>query len=396
MKAHIAILLGASFAAASILSPVTLSAQMAPPVATIIAEAPAEIPFELYRGNRIILQGKLNGHSTPMLLDNGASSTTLDAAFARTIGLEGGQKINVQGVGGSQEAQVFGGVTIDVGNLRLSDATVGAIDLSLIEKAVGRPIPVILGRELFMNNVVAIDFDRQVIRLSPSTNFKPPVGAREVKLTRGGPIHFLPISIMGLPPVEAALDLGNAGALAVSKDYLDTAPAIRSLPFATGMIGGVGGRREIRRATLPNVEIAGFSLDNVPASLGTPAVGPTAKPANAGIQIFKHFEVTLDLGNDRMWLKRTGEPVRFDRDRAGIFLSLEGEYLEVAHVSSGSPAQQAGIRQGDRITAISGQRVDEKFYSSAASNWASGPSGTAVELTRADGSKVTLTLRDYF
>ena len=58
-------------------------------------------------------------------------------------------------------------------------------------------------------------------------NFAAPAGATEVKLRREGTLHFLPISVAGLTPVEAALDLGNGGALSLSKEYHETRPGAR-------------------------------------------------------------------------------------------------------------------------------------------------------------------------
>ena len=46
------------------------------------------MPFELFRENRIILNGRVNGNDTPMILDSGAGVTTIDRDFARQIGLK--------------------------------------------------------------------------------------------------------------------------------------------------------------------------------------------------------------------------------------------------------------------------------------------------------------------
>ena len=62
--------------------------------------------------------------------------------------------ISAQGVGGAQQAELVQDVTVEVGNLKLSGVSVAVIDLDAVEKAIGRPMPVILGRELFMSSVV--------------------------------------------------------------------------------------------------------------------------------------------------------------------------------------------------------------------------------------------------
>jgi hypothetical protein len=370
--------------------------QIATPTVTAVAGRDAAIPFELYRGNRIVLSGRINGVETPMILDSGAGVTTLDTAFARKLGLTGGQKIAAQGVGGSQDAELFQDVTIEAGDLRLSGATVVAIDLTQVAKAIGRPMPVVLGRELFVNSVVSLDFDQGTLTLAPPAGFVPPAGGTEVKLKRDGTIHTMPISIGGLPPVDAAFDLGNGGAISLSKEYHEKYPLFAKLPYAVGMAGGVGGVHENKRTTLPRVDVAGFAFDAVPADLGSQPDGPYAGGANIGIQMFRPFRLIMDLGHDRIWLQRSGTPAEFAKDRAGLFTLLEGDHFNVLHVSPGSPADAAGLKKGDKLVAVNGTAIGPAFFSGSQANWARAPAGTRIEVTKSDGNKASLILADYY
>lgn len=397
MKIHSRIAASALLAAAaSGLLQSTASAQIATPQVTAIAGRQAAIPFELYRGNRIVLNGRINGAKTSMVLDSGAGVTALDRAFAEKIGLKGGQKISASGTGGDQEAELYQNVTIEAGNLRLSGVTVVAIDMSQIAKAIGRPIPVVLGREFFIAGIIGLDFDRREITLSPTDRFAAPTGAIEVKLKREGTLHFIPISISGLPSVEAAFDLGNGGTLSLSKEYHESQPLFASLPFATGLAGGVGGLHEIKRVTVPRVKMAGFTLERVPADLGAIANGPYEGRANVGIQMFRPFKLTMDLGHDRLWLQRSDKPAEFQKDRAGMFTLLEEDHFIVLHITPGGPAERAGIRKGDRLAAIGGTRVGPSFFTSGQADWARGEPGTRIAVTKWDGTIVTLTLADYY
>jgi predicted aspartyl protease len=382
--------------AAAALYPHVAAAQIAHPVATTIPGARAEIPFELFRENRIMLNGRLAGNDTTMILDSGAGVTVVDKDYAKAIGLKKGLKITAQGVGGSQDAELVQDVTVEVGNLKLTGVSVAVIDLDDVEKGIGRPIPVILGRELFMSSVVGIDFDRELMTLSPAKNFVAPAGATEVKLKRDGSLHYFPISVGGLTPVDAALDLGNGGAVSLSKEYHERVPELAKLPFAIGFGGGVGGMHETKRVTLPTVTIGGFTFKNVPADLGALKDGPYENRANAGIQMFKPFHLTLDLGNDRMWLKPTGNEPVFTKDRAGVFAILEGDHLNVLHVTPGSPGFRAGLKKGDKLVSIAGERVGPGFYSSPAANWSKEEPGREVAITKSDGQTVTLVLADYY
>ncbi|MCL6699257.1 aspartyl protease family protein [Sphingomonas sp. NSE70-1] len=397
MKSYKRIALGALLIAAA----AGVAAQVAePPIATptvtAVAERSATIPFELYRGNRMFLKGSINGVETAMVLDSGAGVTTLDKAFAQKIGLTNGQKISAFGTGGEQDAELFQNVTIEAGNLKLSGATVVAIDLSQIAKGVGRPMPVILGREILVNSVVSIDFDRKEMSLSPSKGFVAPAGATEVKLKRDETLHYMPVSLAGLPPVDAAFDLGNGGALSISKEYHEAHREFAALPPATSLSGGVGGLHEMKMVTVPKVDMAGFSFEGVPANLGALPEGPYKDRANVGIQMFKPFRLTLDLGNDRLWLQRNGKPAEFTKDRSGMFTLLEGDHFNVLHVSPGSPADRAGFKKGDKLVAIGGERVGPAFFAGPQASWFRGAPGTEVALTKADGATVKVTLANYY
>ena len=397
MKRQTRIALGLlGFASAAALYPCFAEAQIATPTVAAIPGGKHAIPFELFRDSRIFLNGRVNGTETPMILDSGAGVTTIDRNFARQIGLKKGIPLTAQGVGGRTQGELVQDVTIEVGNLKLSGVSVAVLDLDPIEKAIGRPMPVILGHELFMNSVVGLDFDDRLLTLSPASGFSAPAGATEVRLKHEGTLHFLPISVDGHAPVEAALDLGNGGALSLSREYQDSVPDLAKLHYAVGLSGGVGGLHETKRVSMPSVEIAGFTFNDVPADLGSVPEGPYKGRANAGIQLFKPFYLTLDLGHDRLWLKRTPKAPVFTKDRAGMFVVLEDDHFNVLHVTPGSPAEKAGFKKGDKLTSIGGEQVGAGFYASKEANWSRLPAGTKVAVTKADGQTVTLTLADYY
>jgi len=112
--------------------------QLAPPKVTFLT-AEHEVPFELFRGNRVIAPGKLNGHSTPMILDTGASATTVDKAFARSIGLPEGRKVEARGAGGVVEAEIVPNVTLEIGGMRFENMTVAVMDLAPVANLIPAP-----------------------------------------------------------------------------------------------------------------------------------------------------------------------------------------------------------------------------------------------------------------
>ena len=212
---------------------------IAPPMVAFATNQPA-IPFDLFRGQRIMLDGTVNGVVTPMMLDSGAGATSIDRAFADKIGLKGSQSIAIRGASGEIAGQFASGVTLAVGGLKLTRLNVLIFDMSDIARAIGRPIPVVLGREAFKAGIVTIDFPGRKIIFADRGGFRAPAGANRLAMGESGLRPTVKIGISGLPPVNADLDLGNGGTVILAKSYWSGQPALARLPHAQGQSGGVG------------------------------------------------------------------------------------------------------------------------------------------------------------
>ncbi|HEY0163872.1 MAG TPA: aspartyl protease family protein [Sphingomicrobium sp.] len=353
--------------------------------------------FDLFRGNRVYVTAEVNGRSVQALLDTGASTTTLDRAYARSIGIPPGRKIEGRGAGGRVEAELVEGVSLKIGGMRFDNLAVGVMDLSSVERQLGRPMPIIVGRELFNNAAITFDWDSRQMTIVPAAGFTEPSGAIVLPVERRGPFNFVKLGIAGLPPIDALLDLGNGGSVILPSDYWLKQPRLASLRFAESQSGGVGGLHASRAVTLPSVEFAGRKFDAVPAVLaGDSQGGDPAHGANLGIGMLKQFDVTLDLGRNRIFLRARPKAVPFDRDRAGVRVEADKVALKVSFVSPQAPAAKAGLKQGDRIVAINGQPIGADFYATPTGAWNKAPAGTDVILLLSDGSQLRFALSDFY
>jgi len=366
---------------------------IAAPTAAFEAQA-ATIPFELFRGQRIILAGHVNGTATEMMLDSGAGMTVFDRAFADRMGIKGTQKIDVRGAGGSVPGEIAGNVTLTVGGLTLTKLNVLILDMADVARGVGRAMPVVLGREAFKAAAVTIDFPGRTIRFTDRAAFRPPAGAARLELGEKGFLPRVKVAVAGLAPVEADLDLGNSGTLMLAKSYWTAQPRLAALRQARSQSGGVGGLKAARRVTLPEVEFGGMRFADVPATLVDDSTALPTAGANVGLGLLKTAVVTIDFGGGALYVQPTAAAPNFQRDRAGVRAELMGDRIKLAFVSPDGPAAAAGLKAGDEFVAVDSRRVDAGYYEQP--EWNLGASGRAVSLERADGSAVTVTLRDYY
>ena len=358
------------------------------------------IKYNPFTGTRIYIPAKVNGHDVEVLLDSGADSSVLDKGFADSIGsksVKGGIAI---GTGGETEAGLANNVHISIGNMTLDLPTISVVDLASVGKRIGIPLPVILGRDVFLQSIVDIDPSGPTIAFHDPATFTPPAGATLVPLDPQGGLRVVQASVEGQPDAPMLFDLGNGGYMTLGASYWQAHNLLDGRKSSTRSSGAIGGEQINHVATLKTVRFAGVTFRDVPAQFDAPNIERDSDrdAGNIGMPILKRFRMMIDFQNSRMYVipiaERVSQP--FDRDRSGLRAVQDGDKLVIRHVSKGSPAETAGWKDGDVITAIDGQAIGPQFASSQLSLWAWRPVGTVVTLTMADGSTRKLALADYF
>lgn len=350
-------------------------------------------------GARVFVEGRFNGEASHLMIDSGAAMTTVDRAFAERIGLKPGMSIPVSGSGGQGQANLAGGVTLEVGGLKLERMTVLITDLSAINARIGRPIEVILGREAFERAIVDLDTPNSRVAFRQREGFQPPEGATRIPLVRsGGGQRSIAISIEGRPEIEAHFDFGNGAALFLRPAYWRENAMLEGRRSSMTMSGGVGGINQVPIATLNTVTVGGITLREVPATFYSVAA-EDGTAANIGFGILGRFRLITDYAGDALYLfpDAAAAAAPFRKDRSGVLVAPAGERQRVLMIAPGSPAATGGVwAVGDEIVAVDGAPLAPNAAASPNYRWGARPAGTTVTLTLADGSTRQVVLADYF
>lgn len=269
------------------------------------ADAPAPTdharyyPLRLLAGSRLMVAAQINGHDVDALLDSAAEATFVDVRYARQIGLVAGQQVAGSGSGKSSfDVQLAPGVTLGALGVRIPDQTVGLTDLADVGKRLlGRPIDVILGRELFDAARLEVDIPGQRIRVLPAGVV--PRGTRLALVAEHG-VETVPVSVEGHPPVRATFDLGNGTHVLLARRYAEQLGVLkdgRAVQRERG--GGLGGQTDRQVIVLRSLELAGREFTGVTAAIDTQ---DSASDVNVGIGLLRHFLVTTDFPGRAVWL----------------------------------------------------------------------------------------------
>ena len=354
------------------------------------------VPFEQHLGTYILFEVEVGDQTTIALLDSGASLTTFDAAFARSIKLPVQFKGKAIGIGGEQEMQVCGPVALEFGPIRIKNLTIAALDLSAIQAGLGKKVDVILGREIFKALAVEIDYPHRRIRFHGADSKSIDTPFEFTKLVLEGSLLHVECEIENGPKVLAALDTGAGGVIHVFAPYVKKHKMLKGRKLSTAMASGIGGDLLIPQATLSHIKLCGQTFTQLPASLHDIAMGAfdnTKGSANLGGGLFREFHVLIDLPKNRFGIVPRKEPVAFLRNRSGLQFKTVDDAFQVRYVAPNSPAAKENWMVGDRIVKINGKLVNSTVDSW---KWSSEAAGTKVVLTLASGVERVLVLADYF
>ena len=337
------------------------------------AGARTRVPFRLI-DNHIVVAVTVNGTTElNMILDTGLGSPGVilfDHELAARMDLKGTTRVQLGGGGtdrSSRYARVATGGRISVAGVEFTGQSI----LVLEESGVfgGSYADGIIGATLF-GHVVEIDYERCVLNLSKALSGEPSeYGHRfDLRFTAGIPVVAASVEMAAgrEVPVELLVDTGaNAPLLLFTFSHERLRPAG---PMAEGrervLAEGLTGRMLGTLSRIPRLTLGPFVLDEVVAALPDEATMGGARQLGRhgmlGNEVLQRFTVVFDYPASRMFLKPNGQHARrFEYNTAGLVMHGGKAWYEVEDVLKGSPAEEQGVRAGDRIVAINRRPIQE-------------------------------------
>ncbi len=381
-------------------------ADFAPPEmqATAHIDTPAgvtRIPFELIN-NHIYVHGEIDGKPARLLVDTGGVNLLTPAATAR-LGLTGSGQLAASGVGEQRvDLALARANSVRVGDAVLDQPVFYVVDLGRLADVEGVEFDGLVGYEMFRRFGVEIDYQRRILTLAEPDRFHPPAGATAVPFDLDNRIPIVSGTLDGVP-VRLSVDTGSRASLTLHSPFArahELTARYQAAPVAVSG-WGVGGPMRSRPARVGELRLGNAHIDNLAADIFLGDKGSFADPdlsGNLGGGALHHFTVAFDYDAKQMYLAPNSEfgvPDPFDR--SGLWLLAHDGVLEITDVADDSAAARAGLRAGDRITAIGGTLTSSQGLNEWRRRLRELPTGTrlALQIER-DGhvESATLVLAD--
>jgi hypothetical protein len=318
-------------------------------------------PFKQLSGGVMLVKARFANlpDTFNFILDTGSGGISLDSTTTvdhqiphepsgRYIyGIAGVRKVDYA----PDQSLTFPGLTVDSLNFYINNYEV-------LTSVYGIKIDGIIGYSFLSRYLVKVDFDSLRINVfSPGYISYPPHGFLLHPSFQGLPI--VPLTIRDSRKFNANyfFDTGAGLCLLLSNHFNeDSAVLLKRRKPVEIEVQGMGGKKRMRLSLLKELQIGTYKFKKVPTYLFEDEYNVLAYPRRAGLignDILRHFNLIINYPQREIYLMPNGhfrDP--FDYSYTGLTLySLDGEVF-VDDIVKGSPADKAGLKNGDVVMSI--------------------------------------------
>ena len=376
-----------------------------PAVAWLRTPGTARLPFH-YRGRHLWLRASVNGGPpADFIYDTGASITVIDSAYAAQIGLKTEGAMQAQGAGSAGNAsfsklQSLKVAADDGDGVELKDQKVAVLSVNgFLAPFFWRDCAGVLGFNFISQFINEIDYDGEVLTLREAKHYQYAGKGERVPFALAGTVPAVRMSLDDKYEGIFRVDVGSNSTVDlhgpfVKQNHLEK-PGGKFLEV-TG--GGFGGTFTSRLQRMKEIKLGPYIWNNPLVSLSGAQSGALTSEdyaGNIGNQILERFKCTFDYEHHDLYLepgKKFTQPDRFSR--VGVQLAKYGDEVKAMQVLKGSPADRAGLKEGDLVVSINGKACLEYDPDSIGKLFDEGAVGSTVvfEVSR-EGAKKKLSVK---
>jgi hypothetical protein len=317
--------------------------------------------FEQMTGGVVILKARFDSFKDTLnfILDTGSGGISLDSSTTDYVGLKGTpSNRTIRGIAGIRTVSFLNNRRLHLHGLSIDSLNFHINDYSILTAVYGEKIDGIIGYSVLSRYIIKIDYDSSKIEFWTKGLYKYP---------RGG---FLLRPVINTIPIQQArvrdektvnarflYDIGAGLNMMLSTDFLkDSALLNKKRKLYIKEAEGLGGKIDMAMTVLKEVKLGPYKFRNVPIYVFSDSFNITSYPYLGGLignDLLRRFNVVMNYDRRDIYLipnSHFSDP--FDYSYTGIELYyIEGRII-IGDVAEGSPAEEAGLQEGDIVVAV--------------------------------------------
>ena len=328
-------------------------------------EAPSKfltrIEFTQLTGGVVLLQGQLVNHPDTLnfILDTGSGGISLDSAIVEELKLKvSPSDRTIRTISGIRTVNFVNNQKLRLGSLLIDSLDFHINNYEVLTAVYGERIDGIIGYSVLKRFIFRIDYDSSHIDVFSKGTFKYPKGGFLFRpLISTLPVQTLRVKDNRTIQSRFLYDLGAGLCMMLSTDFIeDSSFLLKKRKLYTKEAEGPGGRIKMQVTVIKEVKLGPYHFKNVPIYIFKDEYNITSYPYLGGLvgnDLLRRFNCILNYERRDFYLvPNTHFLDAFDYSYSGIELYYENGQIIVGDVAEGSPAEAAGVEEGDAVIGI--------------------------------------------
>ena len=321
----------------------------------------ARIPFTQLTGGIVIIQAKLENFPDTLnfVLDTGSSGISLDSTTAEYLKLKATPSDRtIRGIAGIRNVSFLYNQKIHFDDFTIDSLDIHINDYSILTSVYGERIDGIIGYSVLSRYILMVDYDRLQIDFYTNGTIHYPRGGYLLRPA----IESLPTQSLRIKDAKTIssrflFDIGAAVCMIFSNEFVqDSTPLDKKRKMLAKEGEGVGGKVDMYATVIKEIKLGPYRFRTVPVYVFNDTFNVTSYPYRGGLignDILRRFNVIFNYKNRDIYITPNShfdEP--FDYSYSGVEFYLVDGVIIVGDVAAKSPAEEAGLKEGDIVIGV--------------------------------------------
>jgi hypothetical protein len=328
-------------------------------------EPPAKLltsfKFKQLTGGVIMIKGLFANYPDTLnfILDTGSGGISLDSTTVDYFRINPTpSELTILGIAGSKKVSFIYNQKLKLPGLTVDSLNFHVNDYDILTSVYGERIDGIIGYSVLSRYIFLINYDSLKINIYSNGRLKYPRGGWLYEpILRTLPVQNARIRDEITTNSRFLFDIGAGLCMMLNKDFIEDSSFLsKKRVLYAKEAEGVGGKIDMHMTVIREMRLGPYRFRNIPVFVFNDTFNITSYPYLSGIignDILRRFNVILNYAKKEFYfMPNSHYQDPFDYAYSGLELYMVDGKIILGDVATGSPAEKAGLKEGDEVIGI--------------------------------------------